>query len=119
MKAFVSHFDAGVDGADEEDAGKDDENADVQPEHESCSVENERKRRLLGSSSKPSLTPQEVAPIRFSGHVITRKLPATYFGKMMIWMKQMQQKTKRTQATYPPIRSSIFLEYCRQSVNGT
>lgn len=41
MKAFVSHFDAGVYGTDEEDAGEDDENTDVQPEHESCSVENE------------------------------------------------------------------------------
>ncbi|TNN82828.1 hypothetical protein EYF80_006785 [Liparis tanakae] len=27
--AFVSHFDAGVDGTDEEDVGEDDENADV------------------------------------------------------------------------------------------
>lgn len=46
MKAFVSHFDAGVDGTDEEDVGEDDEYADVQPDHESCSVENEETQAI-------------------------------------------------------------------------
>lgn len=31
----------------------------------------------------------------------------------MTWMKQMQQKTRSVQATYPPKRSSTFLEYCK------
>lgn len=35
----------------------------------------------------------------------------TYFGKMIAWMKQIKKKTQRVQATYPPKRSSTFLEY--------
>lgn len=46
MKAFVSHFDAGIDGTDEEDAGEDDENTDVQPEHESSSVKKEETQAI-------------------------------------------------------------------------
>ncbi len=45
--AFVAYFDAGVDGTDEEDVGKDDEDADVKAEHKCCSTE-ERKTRSLG-----------------------------------------------------------------------
>lgn len=57
MKAFVSHFDAGVDGTDEEDVCEDDENADVQPEHECCSVEN-KETQAIRKFILPSLTPQ-------------------------------------------------------------
>lgn len=46
MKAVVSHFDAGVDGTDEEDVCEDYENADVQPEHECGSVENEETQAI-------------------------------------------------------------------------
>lgn len=59
MKAFVSHFDAGVDGTDEEDVCEDDENADVQPEHKCCSVENEE-TRTIRKFIPLSLTPQLV-----------------------------------------------------------
>lgn len=46
MKAFVPHFDAGVDGADEEDIGEDDEDADVKTKHKCCSAE-EKETRLI------------------------------------------------------------------------
>ena len=45
--AFISYFNAGVDGTDEEDVGKDDEDADVKTEHKCCSVE-EKKIGSLG-----------------------------------------------------------------------
>lgn len=44
-KACVSHIDAGVDGTDEEDVGKDDEDADVKATHKWCAAE-ERQNRL-------------------------------------------------------------------------
>lgn len=47
VKAFVSHFDAGVDGTDEEDDGEDDEDADVKTKHKCCSAE-EKKTGSLG-----------------------------------------------------------------------
>lgn len=39
---FVSHFDAGVDGTDEEDVGQDDKDADVKTKHKCCSAEEEK-----------------------------------------------------------------------------
>lgn len=48
MNAFVSHFDAGVDGTDEEDVGEDDEDADIKTKHKCCSVE-EKRTDSLGS----------------------------------------------------------------------
>lgn len=47
VKVFVSHFDAGVDGTDEEDVGEDDKDADVKANHKHCAVE-ERKTGSLG-----------------------------------------------------------------------
>ena len=44
MRAFVSHFDAGVYSTDEEDTGEDDEDADVKSKHKCRSVE-EKKRQ--------------------------------------------------------------------------
>ena len=41
-RTFVSHFDAGVDGTDEEDVGEDDEDADVKTEHKCCAAEEEK-----------------------------------------------------------------------------
>ena len=46
MKAFVSYFDAGVDGTDEEDVGEDDEDADVKTYHKSCPAE-EKENKLI------------------------------------------------------------------------
>lgn len=43
------HFDAGVDGADEEDVGEHDEDGDVQAKHEWCAVAEGRRRVELGS----------------------------------------------------------------------
>lgn len=83
MKAFVSHFDAGVDGTDEEDVCEDDENADVQPEHECCSVENEE-TQAIRKFILTSLTPQLVQ-ITFSGQNITGKLgEATYWTGLLL-----------------------------------
>lgn len=48
MNALVSHFDAGINGTDEEDAAEDDEDADVKTEHKHCSAE-ERRTGSLGS----------------------------------------------------------------------
>lgn len=47
MKAFVSYFNAGVDGTDEEDVDEDDEDADVKAKHKCCSAE-EKKTGSLG-----------------------------------------------------------------------
>lgn len=50
VKAFVSYFDAGVDGTDEEDVGEDDEDANVKTEHKCCSEE-EKKTASLGCTT--------------------------------------------------------------------
>lgn len=85
--AFVSHFDAGVDGTDEEDVGEDDENADVKTEHKCCSVE-EKKTGSLGCKTliNSSYTNQEhiscpQCSITEKGNLSERD---TYFGKMII-----------------------------------
>lgn len=43
VKGLVSYFEAGIDGTDEEDAGKYDEDAKVKTKHKCCSVEEEKK----------------------------------------------------------------------------
>lgn len=48
VKAFVSYFDAGVDGTDEEDVGKDDEDTDVKAKHK-CSSMEDKTTGSLGS----------------------------------------------------------------------
>ena len=50
VKGFVSYFNAGIDGTDEEDISEDDEDADVKTKHKCCSVE-EKKASSLGCTS--------------------------------------------------------------------
>lgn len=92
------HFDAGVDGADEEDVGEHDEDGDVQAEHERRAAAQWGERiRAQRSSSK---APRDLIEEHISWLKIQVKLgKATHFGKMMTWTRQMQQKTKRLQAT--------------------
>lgn len=78
-----THSDAGVDGADEEDGGEEDEDADVDPEHQ----------RGAGERREVSEGAWGVGVDILGGGC------GTHWGNTRIWRQQMKQKTRRVQAT--------------------
>lgn len=78
-----THSDAGVDGADKEDGGKEDEDANVDAKHQRGAEEG-------GSCERWGV--RGPGPRVWGGC-------STHWGNTTIWRQQMKQKTRRVQAT--------------------